>query len=450
MIRRVAVAAVTLLVALGPAAPVQAEQAQFVVMSRNIYLGADVGIAMDLLPDFPAATQFMWDQMRQTDFESRSSGFVDEIALEQPDVIGIQEGTRWYCQSGPLADEVVVFDFVQILLNQLSGAGLNYEIASHDGQIAQNVGFKIAPIPLLTKATDPEIFPSRFGSESAYCGFEIADVLLIKSSLAESVLAVGTTEYQEKYTIIPTVMSVYRGFSWADVSISEKPVRFVTTHLESLYSEDGTPTAKIQADQLISDLAATKIPIVLMGDFNSDPRDPRPDIGPNPGQQPSENSACTKQVLNPNLETADSTCNAFWTIMQSGFQSVGPDEADPRHYTWGMNALLTGPDPSRLPAAIEMGNPTGFTDRLDYIFVKGPINVLQAKLVGQSADQKWVSDHAGIVARFEISQPIEYQEVRLAEHTRFPLGFWQLVGFGLVALAGFGIARKRRKKRKLN
>jgi len=34
------------------------------VMSRNIYLGADVGVAMKLLPNFPAAAQFMWDQVR--------------------------------------------------------------------------------------------------------------------------------------------------------------------------------------------------------------------------------------------------------------------------------------------------------------------------------------------------------------------------------------------------
>ena len=41
------------------------EPYRITVMSRNIYLGADVGVALDLIPNFPAAAQFMWDQMKQ-------------------------------------------------------------------------------------------------------------------------------------------------------------------------------------------------------------------------------------------------------------------------------------------------------------------------------------------------------------------------------------------------
>lgn len=443
--KRSAIAAIAMFLSFAPAAPSSAQDSPLVVMSRNIYLGADVGIAMELLPNFPAATQFMWDQMRQTDFESRSSGLVAEISQEVPDVIGIQEGTRWYCQAGPLSDEVVVFDFVDILLEQLRSAGLDYVIATKDGHTAQNVGFKIAPIPLLTKATDPEIFPDLFGNSSAYCGFEIADVLLVNGKLAQDVLAVGNTEYSQKYTIIPTVMSVYRGYSWADISIDGKPVRFVTTHLESLFSEDDVPNSKIQADQLVSNLADTKIPIVLIGDFNSDPRDPRPRSGPNPGLQPSENSLCAKQIDNPSIETADATCNAFWTISRGGFTSVGPDELASTNFTWGINALLTGPDPLRSQMATEMGNTAGFTDRLDYIFIKGPIEVTGAKLVGHVSGQKWASDHAGIVASLNLSEPIEYQEVRLAENMRFPLGFWQIFPVIIISAATFFIVKRKRK-----
>jgi hypothetical protein len=69
-----------------------------VVMSRNIYLGADVGKALALIPDLPAAAQFMWDQMRKTDFQARAKLLADEINDYQPDVIGIQEATIWRCQ----------------------------------------------------------------------------------------------------------------------------------------------------------------------------------------------------------------------------------------------------------------------------------------------------------------------------------------------------------------
>lgn len=432
--RKVSIALVAMFIGL-TALPVSAaentEAPKFSVMSRNLYLGADVAIAMELLPDFPAATQFMWDQMRKTDFPSRSKLFVAEIARTEPDVIGLQEATKWYCKSGIFSDRVDVYDFVQILLSDLSSKGLKYEVAQRDNVKAQNVGFEIAPIPLLTKAHDSEIFPSLFGSNSAYCGFEIADVLLIKSALNVNVLAVGTSEFDAKYTIIPTVMSIYRGYSWADVSINSHPVRFVTTHLESSFSDDDVPVAKVQVDQLIKDLSQTKIPLVVMGDFNSDPRDPRPSLDPNPGLQPSENTKCGPQVVDPNSSNAITECNAYWSMIKAGFNNVGPDPLSATNFTWGMNALLTGPDENRLPAAIAMGNPTGFTDRLDYVFTKGKVTAIEARLIGQLPDPNWASDHAGVFAILEIPENsnflvASYAEAKLPSNSRFPLGFWEI------------------------
>lgn len=424
-----------LLLSFAPVA--RATDSELTVMSRNIYLGADVGVAMELLPDFPAATQFMWDQMRKTDFPARSKLLAKEIESENPDVIGIQEATKWYCQKGPVAEQIVVFDFVNILLEDLQKAGLNYEIASKGENFAQNVGFEIAPIPLLTKASDNELFPELFSSTEAFCGFEIADVLLIKQSLASSVLAVGTAEYKEKYTIIPTVMSIYRGYSWADISINGKPVRFVTTHLESSFDDQEVPVSKIQADQLLKDLEKTKIPIVLIGDFNSDPRDPRSTADLNPGGQPAQNEVCQPQVSNPTKQSAIAQCSAYWTIVQAGFTDVGPDSGDAQNFTWGMDALLTGPEQNRLAVAQKLGNTQGFTDRLDYVFIKGSIEVADANLIGQFGSAGWASDHAGLVAKFQVTEKVNYAEIALAQHNRFPLGFWQilaLVGFGLIVI----------------
>ena len=82
-----------------PISPARAENSEpLTVMSRNIYLGADVGVAMKLLPNFPAAAQFMWDQVRQTDFSQRAPKLAAEFASQRPAVIGIQEATIWYCK----------------------------------------------------------------------------------------------------------------------------------------------------------------------------------------------------------------------------------------------------------------------------------------------------------------------------------------------------------------
>ena len=68
------------------------------VMTRNLYLGADVGVALKQLPDMPAAAQFMWEQVQATDITRRAPLFAAEAAREHPDVIGLQEATTWSCK----------------------------------------------------------------------------------------------------------------------------------------------------------------------------------------------------------------------------------------------------------------------------------------------------------------------------------------------------------------
>ncbi len=44
-------------------------------------------------------------------------------------------------------------------------------------------------------------------------------------------------------SVVPTIMTIYRGFTWADIRINGTAVRFVTTHLESLWDKDKIPNA---------------------------------------------------------------------------------------------------------------------------------------------------------------------------------------------------------------
>ena len=445
LLKRLAYFALACALLLITSPPAIAGEAQVKVMSRNLYLGADVGVAMELLPDFPAATQFMWEQMRRTDFPSRSKLFVAEILTEQPDVIGLQEATTWYCQKNLFSKNETIYDFVEILLTDLASAGLKYEVASKDSKMAKNVGFEIAPVPQLTKATDPAIFNSKFGTDAAYCGFEIADVILIKSQLSNSVLAVGTTEFKAKYTIIPTIMSIYRGFSWVDMNIKNNPVRFVTTHLESSFGENDVPISKVQAEQLISDLASTEIPLIVMGDFNSDPRDPRANGQPNPGGQPSANKKCKAQVEEPTKQTADVTCSPYWSMIQNDYRNASPDAMKPSNFTWGLNTLLTGPDARRLPVAISMGNTSGYTDRLDYIFIKGDIESVNSRIFGNSINLEksaWASDHAGVVATLKFSNPNLYTENPPPTHNRFPIGIWKIFVYSLTGFLFYQLIKR--------
>ncbi|WP_426829584.1 hypothetical protein [Candidatus Planktophila dulcis] len=82
-----------------PMSSTHAAEQPIKVMSRNLYLGADVGVALAKIPNMPAAAQFMWDQVQQTDFSKRKKILAEEIRAESPDVIGIQEATVWYCKA---------------------------------------------------------------------------------------------------------------------------------------------------------------------------------------------------------------------------------------------------------------------------------------------------------------------------------------------------------------
>lgn len=455
-----------------------AEPQTLTVMSRNLYLGADVGVALDLIPNFSAAAQFMWSQVAATDFKKRAPILAAEVIANDADVVGLQEATHWYCKKNAWSKKVVVFDFTREFLDATKRLGHEYVLATKDGRQAFNIGYSIPAIPFLTIVDDPYTFQRVFGQNSAACGFEIADALVIKKELAGKVVRVGNSEYEKSYSIVPTAMTIYRGYTWADISYAGSTVRVVTTHLESLWDSNKIPNAAFQAEQLVSDLSATKIPTVVIGDFNSDPRDPRANAASNPGGQPEASQICTAQVKFPTSQTAIDSCNAYWIMAKSGFTDVGPDAQDPANYTWGMSALLAGPELARYKAGVAMRNMYGFTDRLDYIFTKNGVQTLSSRIVGntwpngstwQCLNEEQVdnthriaqvmnipepssgtcndTDHASVVAKLLIPADVALSAEPLPEHAPFPISFWDWVGIALVVLIALLIYRRRKRSR---
>lgn len=165
-------------------------------------------------------------------------------------------------------------------------------------------------------------------------------------------------------------------------------------------------------------------------------------------------------------------------MRQGGFEDAGPDARDPKNYTWGMSALLAGPDAKRYKAAKIVGNDFGFTDRLDYIFYRNGVKVLSSKIVGNTWPQgsTWDcsneeqvnnaveiadlmkikvpnenfcndTDHASVVAKVLIPTN-SVQSAPLPDHAPFPISFWNLIGIAVAALTAALIALKvRRRKR---
>ena len=447
-------------------------------MSRNIYVGSDVGVAMKLIPDFKAAAQFMWDQVSATDFSKRAPLLAKEIITNKADVVGIQEATTWVCKKNAWSGKTEVLNFTDQLLAATKNLGTEYVVAEKDGTTAKNIGFSIAAIPFLTIVNDPKTFQPLFGQDTAACGFEIGDALIIRKDLASQISKVGNTEYDASYSIVPTLMTIYRGYTWMDLQVGTSTVRIVSTHLESVWDANKVPNAAKQAKQLVSDLSNTSIPTIVIGDFNADPRDPRKDAKSNPGGQPEASETCPIQVENPTVKSSIDSCNAYWVMRKSGYLDVGPDALNATNFTWGGSALLAGPDLDRYKAGKAMGNAQGFTDRLDYVFYKNGVQPLNSKIVGNIwpySESTWVcdneeqinntqllanemkvvspetgvcmeTDHAGLFTTLAIPAGINGSTPDLPSHAPFPISFWQWVGLAILALIAFLIIRRRRRR----
>ena len=372
----VIVGTVSLLVGSIAAPAVSAENSanqNITVMTQNLYLGADVAEALKLMPDVAAAAQYMWESVRDTDFSVRAPSLAAEAVEINPVVIGLQEATTWSCTPDASTAPVVVFDFTADYLKATAKNGPGYVVATKDGAKAFSPGYAIEPIVGATVVRDPARFQPLFGTDQASCGFQIADALLVRSDMAERVAAVGIGTYDDVLEVIPGFITVERGYAWADLELDGTTVRFITTHLESVWSPNVEPNSVRQARQLLKITSEVTGPVVVMGDFNADPRDPRAPGTPNPAAQPESSVACQGR-----------TCNAYWIMVDGGFTDAGPDASDPKNATWGADATLAGPDLDRVPAAMASGNSVGYTERLDYVFVRGEISIVRSEIVGNT------------------------------------------------------------------
>ena len=107
------------------------------VMSRNLYIGAEFGPVLaagqsgDQVAIAGAIGDF-WRDVQVHDFPARAEAFVDEIAQQQPALIGLQEvaqfiaGNVYYPNKTELPGSATTIDYLEILLNKLDERGLSY------------------------------------------------------------------------------------------------------------------------------------------------------------------------------------------------------------------------------------------------------------------------------------------------------------------------------------
>jgi endonuclease/exonuclease/phosphatase family metal-dependent hydrolase len=255
------------------------------VMTRNLFLGADLSPALNSTSaqGFIQANGEILREVDRTNFPLRAQGLAGEIASKKPDLVGLQEVAWWRTGTTPgsphqsssdpqsaFTATTTKYDFLQLLMDQLDAKGLDYEPAV----VKEEFDFE-AP-------TDYDGDPNNGVLGGEIQGrLTMRDVILVNkdSKVALKISHPQSGTYSNLYT--PTIsgitVPVTRGWTAADVKATKgkgkkkatAKFRFVNTHFEAFDDETQHPSIRaLQAQELLDGPANAKRTIIL-GDFNS-------------------------------------------------------------------------------------------------------------------------------------------------------------------------------------
>jgi endonuclease/exonuclease/phosphatase family metal-dependent hydrolase len=261
------------------------------VMTRNLYLGADLAPAIQSTSTeaFIEANGGIVRQVEATNFPVRAKGLAKEILSEEPDLVGLQEVALWRTAPpslGPVFSKkpeatTVKYDFLKLLLAQLNKGGNHYRAA-----VVQDEFDFEAPANANGLPGDG---PNALIPNAEVNGrLTMRDVILakLKSGVVTSHPDSGNFVHPLVVKVAgSTEIPVTRGWTSVDARVrGGKPFHFVNTHLEAFDPESVYPSIRAQqAAELVAPggPATSKLPVVLVGDLNSDTKT---EVKPGDGQ----------------------------------------------------------------------------------------------------------------------------------------------------------------------
>jgi hypothetical protein len=253
------------------------------VMTRNLFLGADLSpaLAATSFQEFTAANGQILAEVDKTDFPRRAIGLAREIKSKQPDLVGMQEVAWWRTNptpggpaQGPDGNFTAVdtrYDFLQILLKALHDRGLNYKVG------VEKVEFDFeAPAD-----TDGDPNTGLFGGD-IQGRLTMRDVILYNADSKVDVKVKHPTSGTYAHLFTPNIsgidVPVTRGWTAADITAMKGKGKhkatvkfhFVNTHFEAFDDETQHPSIRAQQAQELLDGPASAKRTIILGDFNSD------------------------------------------------------------------------------------------------------------------------------------------------------------------------------------
>jgi endonuclease/exonuclease/phosphatase family metal-dependent hydrolase len=273
-----------------PAAQAAQPKHQVKVMSRNIYLGADIsaGIGATSLQDLADRAGDIAHQVDDNDFSTRAKGLAAEIRKKSPDLVGLQEGAWWRRSTcalvlNPVATEDYSEEnnnFVDQLLAEINKGKPHYRVA----MVQPEFDFE-TPV---NYDGDTETGTDLGGGLVQGCDFNarltMQDAILVKKGVKVSNPQGAHYDTLLQVSVGGIPVNVTRGWNSVDAKVEGAPkVHFVDTHFEAFDNQPSNHTnqntdvgngeiREAQADELagVGGPLESDLPTILLGDLNSD------------------------------------------------------------------------------------------------------------------------------------------------------------------------------------
>lgn len=345
------------------------------VMSRNLYLGADLTPAIQSTSTaaFIEANGGIVRQVEATNFPVRAKGLAKEILSEGPDLVGLQEVALWReapPSLGPVLNKkpeatTVKYDFLALLLAQLNKGKQLYKPV-----VVQDEFDFEAPANANNVPGDGPGGAGLLANAEVNGRLTMRDVILAR--VGAGVRTSNSKSGNFSHLLIVKVagsqeIPVTRGWTSVDATVrGSRRFHFLNTHLEAFDNAAEFPSIRSQqASELVAPggPATSKLPVILVGDLNSDVKT---EVQPGDGQ-------------------------AYRVMKKAGFRERATDK----------------PTGCCIDSSYDLktGSNKEMNHKVDHIMTSDPkqVKLLDSAVTGRAKNNGyWDSDHAGLFSVLNI------------------------------------------------